>query len=44
MHSAIADLNLNGLDVIHRGGETFPLSERIRAVSLMRLETDVEAF
>lgn len=34
MHSAIEDLELDGLHVIHAREATFPLTERIRALSL----------
>lgn len=42
MHTAIEDLKLDRLDVIHAGNETFPLTERIRAVPLSRVWDDVE--
>jgi predicted AAA+ superfamily ATPase len=41
MRSAMADLRLDGLDVVHAGGDTFPLGERMRAVSLSRLLEDL---
>jgi hypothetical protein len=41
MRSALADLKLDRLDVIHAGDETYPLSERVRAVSLSRLLEDL---
>jgi predicted AAA+ superfamily ATPase len=34
MRIALEDLRLDGLDVIHAGGGTYPLAERIRAVAL----------
>ena len=37
MHIAIQDLGLERLDVIYPGDETFPLSERIRAVGLKQV-------
>lgn len=43
MRTALADLRLQRLDVIHGGRETFPLSERIRAVPLDRVWRDVSA-
>jgi hypothetical protein len=43
MRTAIADLRLQRLDVIHGGRETFPLSDRIRAVPLERVVLDVES-
>ena len=42
MRSALSDLKLNRLDVIHAGENTFPLSEKIRAVSWQRLLVDVQ--
>ena len=41
MRTALADLRLERLDVIHSGRETFPLSDRIRAVPLDRVWRDV---
>jgi len=41
MRSALADLKLNHLDVIHAGDETFPLGEQVRAVALERLLSDI---
>ena len=37
MRSALSDLNLTQLDVIHAGDKTFSLSERIRAISASRI-------
>lgn len=42
MHSALNDLQLSSLDVIHAGEHTFPLHENIRAVSFYRLLDDIE--
>jgi len=42
MRSALSDLRLDRLDVIHAGAESYPLGERIRAVALRRLLDDVE--
>jgi predicted AAA+ superfamily ATPase len=42
MRSAIEDLHLDSLDVVHAGEETFPLGERIRGVALRRVPADVE--
>ncbi|HEY3244219.1 MAG TPA: ATP-binding protein [Phycisphaerae bacterium] len=42
MRSALADLKLRRMDVIHAGDRTFPLADRIRAVALSRLLTDIE--
>lgn len=41
MHNALDDLKLARLDVIHAGDETFPLAQRVRAVSASRMLTDV---
>ena len=41
MRSAISDLDLSRLDVIHAGSETFPLTAGVRAVSLGRLLDDL---
>jgi predicted AAA+ superfamily ATPase len=42
MRSALEDLQLTRLDVIHAGAETFPLGPRIGAVAAARLLTDLE--
>jgi predicted AAA+ superfamily ATPase len=42
MRSALSDLKLNRLDVIHAGENTFPLADKIRAVSWQRLLVDVQ--
>jgi uncharacterized protein len=41
MRSALADLGLDSLDVVHAGDQTFGLAPRIRAVALSRLLVDV---
>lgn len=41
MHIALADLKLERLDVIHTGADTYPLTDRIRAVSIRRLDADL---
>ncbi|MGB5874518.1 MAG: hypothetical protein WBG01_01860 [Bacteroidota bacterium] len=41
MRSALNDLKLDRLYVIHAGDTTFPLHRRIQAVSITRLLTDV---
>ncbi len=41
MRTALVDLELDSLDVIHTGRETYPLTERIRAVAFTRLHEDV---
>lgn len=42
MHSALSDLGLERLDVVHAGEHTYPLAERVRAVALARLDQDLE--
>jgi len=42
MRIALEDLQLERIDVLHAGRETFPLAERIRAVSTHRMWTDIE--
>jgi predicted AAA+ superfamily ATPase len=44
MRIALEDLRLERVDVLHAGKETYPLAERIRAVSVYRIWTDVETF
>ena len=41
MTIAAKDLRLESLDVIHTGRETYPLTDKIRAVSIERLTKDV---
>ena len=41
MRSALEDLKLERLDVIHAGEETFPLAPRVRAIAASRLVEDV---
>ena len=41
MRAAVADLKIESLDVIHAGGETFPLAPRIRAVAAGRMLEDL---
>ena len=41
MRSALQDLRLDGLDVVHAGEHTFPLSPRVRAVAASRILADV---
>lgn len=42
MHTALADLRLERLDVVHAGDHTFPLADRVRALSLGQILTDLE--
>jgi hypothetical protein len=41
MRTALTDLRLDSLDVIHAGKDTYPLRERIRAVALRRISRDL---
>ena len=41
MHSALADLRLTTLTVIHSGSDTFPLAPRVRAVAARRILEDL---
>jgi hypothetical protein len=42
MRHSVMDLGLDRLDVVHAGDQTFPLSERVRAVALTRILEDIE--
>jgi predicted AAA+ superfamily ATPase len=42
MRSAMSDLGLYRLDVIHAGEKTFPLDKKVRAVALSRLIEDIK--
>jgi predicted AAA+ superfamily ATPase len=42
MHSALNDLQLSSLAVVHAGEHTFPLDENIKAISFNRLLDDIE--
>jgi predicted AAA+ superfamily ATPase len=42
MRTALTDLGLDSIDVIHAGSETYPLHRKMRAVSLERLLVDVK--
>lgn len=42
MHSALRDLKLDRLDVVHAGDHTYPLAERARALALKRLYEDLD--
>jgi predicted AAA+ superfamily ATPase len=41
MHSALADLRLERLEVVHAGEQTFPLADTVRALALRRLLDDL---
>jgi hypothetical protein len=42
MHTALQDLDLDRLVVIHAGDATFPLTERIHAIALARVWQDLD--
>jgi uncharacterized protein len=42
MHSALADLRLERLEVVHAGDQTFPLADTVRALALGRLLDDLD--
>lgn len=42
MHTALDDVGLERINVIHAGDETFPLAESIRALPLSRVYDDLE--
>jgi len=42
MRSALSDLKLQRLEVIHAGEETFPMAVKVRAVALSRLLEDLQ--
>jgi predicted AAA+ superfamily ATPase len=42
MRISLSDLNLKSIDIIHAGDKTFQLSEKIRAVALPNLLTDLK--
>lgn len=44
MRSTLDTLELERLDVIHAGEQTFPLADGVRAVSFGRMEEDLEPF
>jgi predicted AAA+ superfamily ATPase len=41
MRSALDDLGLESIDLVHAGDRTFPLTERIRAVAFSRMFEDI---
>jgi len=43
MRNALKDLNLQRLDLVHDGDETFPLGKKIRSVALIRLLDDLNS-
>lgn len=40
MRSALRDLGLDRLDVLHAGKDTWPMGEKIRALPLSRVSSD----
>ena len=43
MHIALADLKLDQLNVIHAGRDAFPMANRVRAIPLRRLRSELRA-
>ncbi len=43
MRSALTDLQLKRLDVVHAGGDTFQLDKRVRAVAASRVMEDLQS-
>lgn len=41
MHTAVRDLGLNELILVHAGGESYRLADRVRAVAASRLDRDL---
>jgi predicted AAA+ superfamily ATPase len=41
MRIALEDLGLDSLDIVHAGENTYPLADRIRAVAISRVTTDL---
>lgn len=44
MRSALGDLHLERIDVIHAGEDTYPLGEKVRAVAFTRMHRDIRTF
>jgi predicted AAA+ superfamily ATPase len=42
MRIALTDLQLDAIDVIHGGGNTYPLGERVRAIAATRILEDIQ--
>jgi uncharacterized protein len=42
IRSALTDLQLDRVDVVHAGDHSFPLAERVRALALSRIHDDLE--
>jgi hypothetical protein len=42
MRIAVDDLRLDSLEVIHAGSETYRLADKVRAVPLARIGTEIE--
>ena len=42
MHSALTDLSLDSLDVVHAGSATYPLSKGVRALAASRILDDLK--
>ena len=42
MRSALRDLRLDTLDIVHAGSDSFSLAERVRALALRRIVDDLK--
>lgn len=42
VRSALRDLRLDALDIVHAGSDSFPLAERVRALALQRIVDDLK--
>jgi predicted AAA+ superfamily ATPase len=42
VRSALMDLRLDALDIVHAGSDSFPLAERVRALALRRIVNDLK--
>ena len=41
MHVALRDLGLESIDVVHVGGDSYPLSRKIRALAIAKVATEL---
>lgn len=41
MHVALRDLGLESIDVVHAGGDSYPLSPKIRALAISKVATEL---
>jgi uncharacterized protein len=42
MHVALRDLGLESIDVVHAGGDSYPLSPKIRALAISKVATELD--